>query len=163
MFAYSYLALMEQCLPAYRLNINSDHPSQVELTYQSYSAVSTRSSILELTSSKIRFSAVFLLLRKSSVAANFRGPPADVDDLALMRSCSSSWHAISKCSRLIRICTIWPKYCEPRRSTNDLQTFSVNSSSRDYIESISQWLCDWGWGGIKCLTFRNVSSMRSEC
>jgi hypothetical protein len=85
-----------------------------------------------LTSSKMRFSAVFLLLRNESVALSLTGPPAEVDERARMSNCSSSWQAISKCSKLMRIWTIWPRYWELRRSTNDLQTFSVRSSSSDY-------------------------------
>jgi len=75
-------------------------------TYQSYSAVSTKSSILELTTSKILFSAVFLLLANSSVALSTIGPPADEEDRAAIRSCSNSRQAVSKCSRFIKIWTI---------------------------------------------------------
>jgi hypothetical protein len=100
--------------------------------YQSYSAVSTRSSILEFTSSKIRFSAVFLLPRNSSVASKIIAPPADVDDLAAFNNCSNSRQAVSKCSRLMRIWTICPKYWELNLSTSDLQTFSESSWSKDY-------------------------------
>lgn len=49
---------------------------------QSYSAVSIRSSIFELTNSKIRFSAVFLPARNFSKACNTTGPDAVVDDFA---------------------------------------------------------------------------------
>lgn len=59
-------------------------------SHQSYSAVSTRSSIFELTNSKMRFSAVFLLFLKCSVALSLRGPPAEVDERARINSCSSS-------------------------------------------------------------------------
>ena len=100
--------------------------------HQSYSAVSMRSSILLLTSSKMRFSAIFLLFRKSSVALSFNGPPAE-EERARIKSCSSSWQAISKCSRLIRIWTIWPRYCDDNLSTSERQTFSVNNSSSDCL------------------------------
>lgn len=99
--------------------------------YQLYSAVSTKSSILELTSSKIRFSAVFLFLPNSSVALSTIGPPAEVEERAAMRSCSSSRQAVSKCSKLMRIWTIWPRYWEFNRSIKDLQTFSESSWSKD--------------------------------
>lgn len=107
--------------------------------YQSYSAVPIRSSIFELTSSNIRFSAVFLLLRKSSVALRTTLSPVEVVvDRAATSSCSSSWHAVSKCSRFIRIWTICPRYCELRRSTRDRHTFSDSNVSRDYNSNVSE-------------------------
>lgn len=99
-----------------------------------------RSSILEFTNSKIRFSAVFLLPRNCSVAFKTMGPPADALDLAARSSCSSSSQAISKCSRLIRIWTICPRYCVLKRSTSDWHTFwHSNSSSdcRDHNQSVA--------------------------
>ena len=74
--------------------------------YQSYSAVSIKSSILELTSSKMRFSAVFLLLRNSSDARRTTCPLVEFEDRAVTSNCSNSPHAISKCSRLVKIWTI---------------------------------------------------------
>jgi hypothetical protein len=105
--------------------------------YQSYSAVSTRSSILEFTSSKIRFSAVFLLSWNSFVAFRTIGPPAEVEERALMRRISSSRQAVSKYSRLMRICTIWPRYWEFSRSTRILQTCWLRRWSSAY--SMSAW------------------------
>lgn len=97
---------------------------------QLYSAVSTRSSILLLTNSKIRFSAVFFSARNCSVALSEISPPW-LDCRASTRSTSSSWQAYSNCSRLMRICTICPRYLEPRRSTRAAQTTLHRSSSND--------------------------------
>jgi hypothetical protein len=61
------------------------------------------------------------------------GPEAELEDRASYRRDWSSLQAISKCSRLVRIWTIWPGYWELRRSTSDWQTFSQRRSSRDYM------------------------------
>src|SRR5690349_19509768 len=106
MCACSCLARLQALAPSYEHVMSLLKDGSELQAYQSYSAVSIKSSILELTSSKILFSAVFLLLRNSSVAFNTIGPPADVDERAAIKSCSSSWQAVSKCSRLIRIWTI---------------------------------------------------------
>ena len=50
---------------------------------------------------------------------------------ALARSDSSSWQAISKYSRLMRIWTIWPRYCEDSFETRLSQTLVVRRSSRE--------------------------------
>jgi hypothetical protein len=131
-FAYNYLVRFPELLPSCAVRLEGVPLCKSSGTYQSYSAVSTKSSIFELTNSKIRFSAVFLLPRNSSVASRMIGPPAEVDDRAAIRSCSSSRHAVSKCSRLMRIWTICPRYCELSLSTRDLQTLSESSWSNDY-------------------------------
>ena len=119
-------------------SVNIAYAFQEPSTYQSYSAVSISWSILELTTSKIRFSAVFLPIWNFSNACKITGPPREVDVRASYNNVCSSWHADSKCSKFVRIWTICPGYCVLRRSIKDWQTFSLRSSSRDYT-NMSIW------------------------
>ena len=114
------------------ISISASFQIRSLLQYQSYSAVSIKSSIFELTNSKIRFSAVFFPARNFSKAWSTTGPDAVVDDLASKSSVCNSVHAISKCSKLVRIWTIWPGYWELNRLISAWHTFSHKSSSKDY-------------------------------
>ena len=96
-----------------------------------YSAVSTRSSILELTSSKMRFSAVFLWSRNAAVAARETVEVVEWwgEERAATRRVSSSVQAVSKWEMLMRICTIWPRYWDESLETREEQTLVVRRSS----------------------------------
>src|SRR5438094_10446369 len=91
------------------------------VTIHSYSAVLIKSSILLFTSSNILSDAFFFAPLNFSVAASVMGPVAEGEERASKRRDSSSAQAVSKCSRFVRICTIWPRYCDERRSTSDWQ------------------------------------------
>ena len=87
-----------------------DGSSGAARVVHSYSAVPIRSETLELTSSKMRSSAVFFEDKNWFVA--FREVPLvvattlEVEDLAATSSDSNSRQAVSKWSRLIKIWTI---------------------------------------------------------
>lgn len=61
--------------------------------------------------------------------------PVEFWERAAANNNSSSWQASSKCSRLIRIWTICPRYWEERRSTRVSHTFRERRSSRAYTVS----------------------------
>lgn len=82
------------------------------------------------------------------------GPPAEEEERAAIRSCSSSMQAVSKYSKLMRICTICPRYCELNFSTRDLQTFSERSWSKD---------CSKGYQYKHQITDRKPFSYLFEC